>query len=105
MATPTGCGLLLHRWIDGGLDRPPEGIAVTADECVTSLPVFPSGKYKRTMNGLYALVAATAGRASEVRERSEDMHAQIQKVATGKKAVTPALALRVARFAGVPMDE
>src|SRR6185503_7640770 len=29
----------------------------------------------------------------------------IQKVATGKKAVTPALALRVARFAGVPMDE
>jgi plasmid maintenance system antidote protein VapI len=29
----------------------------------------------------------------------------IQKVATGKKAVTPALALRVARFAGVPMDD
>jgi plasmid maintenance system antidote protein VapI len=29
----------------------------------------------------------------------------IQKVATGKKAVTPTLALRVARFAGVPMDE
>jgi hypothetical protein len=29
----------------------------------------------------------------------------IQKVATGKKPVTPALALRVARFAGVPMDE
>lgn len=29
----------------------------------------------------------------------------IQKVATGKKAVMPALALRVARFAGVPMDE
>lgn len=29
----------------------------------------------------------------------------IQKVATGKRAVTPALALRVARFAGVPMDE
>jgi len=27
------------------------------------------------------------------------------KVATGKTAVTPALALRVARFAGVPMDE
>jgi len=29
----------------------------------------------------------------------------IQKVATGKRAVTPALALRVARLAGVPMDE
>lgn len=29
----------------------------------------------------------------------------IQKVATGKKTVTPALALRVARLAGVPMDE
>jgi hypothetical protein len=29
----------------------------------------------------------------------------IQKVATGKKPVTPALALRVARFAGVPMDD
>lgn len=29
----------------------------------------------------------------------------IQKVATGRKAVTPALALRVARFAGVGMDE
>lgn len=29
----------------------------------------------------------------------------VQKVATGKKAVTPALALRVARFAGVPVDE
>jgi plasmid maintenance system antidote protein VapI len=29
----------------------------------------------------------------------------IQKVATGKKPVTPALALRVARFAGVSMDE
>ena len=29
----------------------------------------------------------------------------IQKVATGKRAVTPALALRVARFAVIPMDE
>ena len=29
----------------------------------------------------------------------------IQKVAAGKKAVTPALALRVARFAGVAMDD
>ena len=29
----------------------------------------------------------------------------IQKVATGRRAVTPALALRVARFAGIPMDE
>lgn len=29
----------------------------------------------------------------------------IQKVATGKRAVTLALALRVARFAGIPMDD
>ena len=29
----------------------------------------------------------------------------VQKVAAGKKAVTPALALRVARFAGIAMDE
>jgi hypothetical protein len=29
----------------------------------------------------------------------------IQKVATGKRSVTPALALRVARFAGVAVDE
>lgn len=29
----------------------------------------------------------------------------IQKVAAGKRSVTPALALRVARFAGIPMDE
>lgn len=29
----------------------------------------------------------------------------IQKVATGKRAVTPALALRVARFAGIALDE
>ena len=29
----------------------------------------------------------------------------IQKVATGRRAVTPALALRVARVAGIGMDE
>ena len=29
----------------------------------------------------------------------------IRKVATGKRAVTPALALQVTRFAGIPMDE
>ena len=29
---------------------------------------------------------------------------RIQKVATGKRPVTPPLALRIARFAGVPMD-
>ena len=29
----------------------------------------------------------------------------IQKVATQKRAVTPALALRVVRFAGIAMDE
>ncbi len=54
-----------------------EGIAVTADECVTALPVFPTGKYRRTLRRLYVLVGATAGGASEVLERSEDMLAQL----------------------------
>lgn len=54
-----------------------EGLAVTADECVTSLPVSPTGKYKRTIKRLYVLVGATAGRASKVLERSEDMLAQL----------------------------
>lgn len=61
-----------------------EGIAITADECVTALPVFPSGKYKRTMRRLYVLVGATAGRASEVLERSEDMLAQLSAARGGK---------------------
>lgn len=62
-----------------------EGIAVTADECVTSLPVFPTGKYKRTLRRLYVLVGATAGRASEVLERSEDMLAQLAAARGGKR--------------------
>lgn len=52
-----------------------EGIAMTADMCISSLPVVPTGKYKRTLRRLYVLVGATAGRASE--ERSEDMLAQL----------------------------
>ena len=62
-----------------------EGIAVTADECVTALPVFPSGKYKRTMRRLYVLVSATAGRASEVLERTEDALAEVAAVRGGKR--------------------
>jgi hypothetical protein len=54
-----------------------EGLAVTADECVTALPVFPTGKDRRTLRRLYVLVGATAERASEVLERSEDMLAQL----------------------------
>lgn len=62
-----------------------EGIAVTADECVTSLPVLPTGKYKRTLRRLYVLVGATAGRASEVLERSEDMLAQLAVARDGRR--------------------
>jgi hypothetical protein len=61
-----------------------EGLAVTADECVTALPVLPTGKYRRTLRRLYVLVGATAGRASAVLERSEDMLAQIATTRSGK---------------------
>jgi len=54
-----------------------EGLAITADECVTALPVLPTGKYRRTLRRLYVLVGATAERASEVLERSEDMLGQL----------------------------
>jgi hypothetical protein len=50
-----------------------EGLAVTADECVTALPVLPTGRYKRTLRRLYVLVGATAGRANTVLERSEEL--------------------------------
>lgn len=64
-----------------------EGIAVTADEAVTMLPVilFPKGKHKRTMKRLYTLVGATAGRASAVLERSEDTLAQLAAPPGGKR--------------------
>lgn len=61
-----------------------EGLAVTADECVTVLPVLPTGKYRRTLRRLYVLVSATAGRAGAVLERSEDMLAQLAE-ARGRK--------------------
>jgi hypothetical protein len=50
-----------------------EALAITADECVTSLPPAPSGKYKRTMVRLYTLVGKTAGRVSAALERGEDL--------------------------------
>jgi hypothetical protein len=59
-----------------------EGIAITADECVTALPVIPRGKYQRTTKRLYLLVGATAGRASALLERTEDALAE---VAAGKR--------------------
>ena len=62
-----------------------EGIAVTADECVTALPVLPTGRYGRTLRRLYVLVSATAGRASEMLERSEDMLAQLAAARGGKR--------------------
>lgn len=67
-----------------------EGIAVTADECTTMLPVIlaPSGKHERTMKRLYKLVGATAGRASAVLERTEDMLALLSAARGGKRSPT-----------------
>lgn len=62
-----------------------EGLAVTADECVTALPVLPTGKHRRTLRRLYVLVGATAGRAGKVLERSEDMLAQLAATRGGKR--------------------
>jgi hypothetical protein len=62
-----------------------EGLAVTADECVTALPVLPTGKYRRTLRRLYVLVSATAGRAGAVLERSEDMLAQLSAASDAKR--------------------
>ena len=50
-----------------------EALAITADECVTMLPPFPSGRHKRTLNRLYTLVGKTAGRASAALERGEEL--------------------------------
>jgi len=50
-----------------------KALAITADECVTSLPPRPSGKYGRTMARLYTLVGKTAGRASAALERGEEL--------------------------------
>lgn len=54
---------------------------------------------------LYGTVGARVGAWGPLAKVLRYQWDSIQKVATGKKAVTPALALRVARFAGVPMDE
>jgi hypothetical protein len=50
-----------------------EALAITADECVTSLPPRPQGKYGRTLARLYTLVGKTAGQASIALERSEEL--------------------------------
>ena len=50
---------------------------------------------------LWLRVGASGPLANALRYRWDS----IQKVATDKKAVTPALELRVARFAGVPLGE
>jgi hypothetical protein len=62
-----------------------EGLAVTADEYVTALPVFPTGRYRRTLRRLYVLVGATAGRASAVLERSEGVLAQLATTPGGRR--------------------
>jgi len=53
-----------------------EALAITADECVTSLPPAPAGKYKRTLARLYTLVGKTAGRATAALERGEELVAR-----------------------------
>ena len=50
-----------------------EALAVTADEAVTQLPPFPSGKYKRTLARLYTLVGKTSGRAQGALERAQEL--------------------------------
>jgi hypothetical protein len=50
-----------------------EAIAVTADECVTSLPPSPTGKHRRTLARLFTLVAKTSGRAQGALERVEEL--------------------------------
>lgn len=52
-----------------------EAIAITAEECLTMLPVVPSGKYKRTLAKLYTLVGKTADRACDALERGEELRA------------------------------
>jgi hypothetical protein len=64
-------GVLIQRLYDDLVEV--EALAITADECVTALPSFPSGKYKRTLARLYVLVGKTAGRASVALERGEEL--------------------------------
>lgn len=63
-----------------------EALAVTADEAVTQLSPFPSGKYKRTLARLYTLVGKTSGRAQGAPERGEELVAQIAAIRAGKRS-------------------
>jgi hypothetical protein len=64
---------------------------------------------------VFDVTRGTAGSAGSTASHCDACSGQIappktveleeEKVATGKRAVTPALALRVARFAGIAMDE
>jgi hypothetical protein len=49
-----------------------EDIAITADECVTALPVIPRGKYQRTTKRLYLLVARCRDRRPGQRAAGAD---------------------------------
>lgn len=62
-----------------------EALSVTSDECVTMLPVTPTGKHKRTLKRLYTLVSKTSERAQGVLERGEELVAQIAAVRGGKR--------------------
>jgi hypothetical protein len=54
-----------------------EALAIAADEAVTMLPPYPSGKHKRILARLFTLVTKTADQASQALEKSEDMIAQL----------------------------
>jgi hypothetical protein len=64
-------GYLIQRLYDDLVEV--EALAITADECVNSLPPFPSGKYKRTLARLFTLVGKTSSRACAALERSEEL--------------------------------
>jgi hypothetical protein len=64
-------GLRIRRIYDALVEL--EALAITADEAVTNLPVTPTGRHKRTVARLYALVGRTAGQATAVLELGEDL--------------------------------
>ena len=47
-----------------------EALAIAADEAVTMLPPYPSGKHKRILARLFTLVTKTADQASQALEKA-----------------------------------
>jgi hypothetical protein len=76
-------GPLIRRLYDDLVEV--EALAITADECVTALPPFPTGKYGRTTARLYTLVGKTAERATLALERGEELVARHEAARRGAK--------------------